>query len=118
MNASCTSQEFFKHQGEFLSRIESLRTLFDKFEAQPCFTIPEHEVTINPDNVTLSPEQYNIFLSQLEMSNMRIIYYCLLYYIFERNPENKGFEMYERLMDFIYSHRFHIRHGDFVIEEG
>ena len=33
---------------------------------------------------------------------MRIIYYSILYYIFERNPENKGLEMYEKLLDFVY----------------
>ena len=39
---------------------------------------------------------------------MRIIYFCLLYYIFERNPENRGLAMYEKLLNFIYSHNMEV----------
>ena len=50
---------------------------------------------------------------------MRIIYFCLLYYIFERNPENRGLAMYEKLLNFIYSHNMEveIEKGNIADEE-
>ena len=88
------TEHVFEKQTSLLNKEEKLSHLFDKFEAQPCFEVPEREVTINVDNITLSPDQYTIFINQLQGSNMRIIYFSLLYFIFERNPENKGVAMY------------------------
>ena len=87
------------------------------FSHENCFEIPEKEITINTDNVTLSPDQFTVIVPELIGSNMRIIYYCLLHYIFERHPEHKGVEMYQKLLHFIYTHDLTVKQKNIFIRD-
>lgn len=76
------NDSIFRLQSSLLSKTQGLLRLFDRFEASSCFSVPEKEPSVSLDNITFGPDQYNIFINELSGANMRIIYFCVLYYIF------------------------------------
>jgi hypothetical protein len=100
-----------------MNKSDGLLGLFDRFETSSCFSIPSNEPVINKDNITFGPEQYTVEVSDIMGSNIRIIYYCLLYYTFEKNPNNEGSKVYQRLLEYIKDHNLAISHTKVTIAE-
>ena len=59
------NEDLFNKQNEFLKSNIGLSDLFDKFQSKPCFEVPAREITINVDNITLSPDQYTTFVNPI-----------------------------------------------------
>ncbi len=77
---------FLEYHMIYLNKNYSLCDLFDMFPAHPCFITPQKSMTVNLDNITFGPNERSLILSKSPEAMGRIIYYCLLYYIFEIDP--------------------------------
>ena len=102
---------------QFFGKETELWTLFDRFTACSRFSVPEHEVTISPDNITFGPNYYTIFISQLLGSNFRIVYYCMLHYLFERDYNDSAQLLYQNLLHFIQEHNLELSNQSFSISD-
>jgi hypothetical protein len=49
------------------------------------FTIHENSIVVDLDNITFGPQRYAITISDSSHLYHRIIYYCVLYFIFEKD---------------------------------
>lgn len=67
---------------------------------RPIFNIPEHSIVVNIDNITFGPDKYSIIVKELDDIYYKAIYYAILYFTFEKNTDNKGFKIYQKLLEY------------------
>jgi hypothetical protein len=79
--------------------------------------VPEHSVVVNLDNITFGPNRYAIVADSNEELSFRIIYYSLLYFMFEREEDEKGRKVYEKLLHFVLNHEMAPTHPSLPLEE-
>lgn len=71
-----------------------LSELFDRMQAKVPFAVPENSVVVNTDNITFGPNRYVIVSSESEDHFFKVIYYSLLYYIFEKDYDEESRSSY------------------------
>lgn len=55
----------------------------NQFQCSSVFEIPENSLVIDLENITFGPQKYTVQVKEIEMLYPRIIYYSILYYIYE-----------------------------------
>ena len=88
----------------YLNKEYSLCDLLDKVNNSPPFSILEREIVINEDNLTFGPKQLTLLLTKRQNKIKTIVYYCLLYFVFEAPQTEHSTTIYEKILQFILEH--------------
>lgn len=62
------------------------------------------------DNITFGPDRYTITSAENDDHYFKIIYYCVLYYIFERPYNDESRRAYEKLINYVLTREFDATH--------
>ena len=56
---------------------------------------------VDIDNVTFGPQAHSVRARGVENKRMRVVYYCILYYLLENQGETESDVIYEKLLRYI-----------------
>lgn len=95
-------------QTKLMNRKESLSELFDKISLNAQFHVPENSIVINIDNITFGPARYTVLIKEIEDVYFKVIYFSILYFIFEQKQCNKNNQTYIKLLEYIFDQEIDI----------
>ena len=69
-----------------------------------CFKLENSDICTNIENITFGPKEHRVRIAQNENNKVRVVYYCLLSYIFQQERNPTVMKVHERLVRYIATH--------------
>lgn len=66
-------------------------------------------MVVDLENITFGPGRYSVRLEEDNHLFFKIVYYCILHFIFEKAYDARNLQAYQQLLNFIFTQEIHLQ---------